>query len=366
MSADQKRIAVLTGGGDCPGLNAVIRAVVKSAIHTHAIEVVGIEDGFEGLVTRKFRDLTGANVAGILNQGGTILGTSNKINPFAYPVERDGKRGVEDLSSRVVEHFRGAGFDALICIGGDGTLEIARKLIKLGIPLVMVPKTIDNDVRGTDRTFGFDSAVHTATLAIDALHTTADAHRRVMVIEVMGRYAGWIALEAGMAGGGDILLLPEIPFEIENVCRKVNDRHRIEGKRFSIVVVAEGAKPCGGDVVVRKIVADSPDPIRLGGIGNIVGAEIERRTGFETRVTVLGHLQRGGSPTPFDRILATRYGVEAVNLVARQLYEKMVVLKGDEIIAIDIDAALSGPRTIPLDHPLIANARAIGVSFGDR
>jgi 6-phosphofructokinase 1 len=359
-----KRIGVLTGGGDCPGLNAVIRAVVKSAILDYNYEVIGFEDGFKGLVEYSFRQMGVASVAGILPKGGTILGTTNRDNPFAYPVMIDGELVKQNMTSRVLSNLQSLHIDALVVIGGDGSLSIANELAKLGVNVVGVPKTIDNDLSATDYTFGFNTAVATATDAIDKLHTTAESHHRVMVLEVMGRYAGWIALESGLAGGADIILIPEIPYKIESVCQKVNERYAA-GKKFSIVVAAEGAHPAGESMVVKYTVAESHDPIRLGGIGNKVGADIEKITGSESRVTVLGHLQRGGSPTPFDRILGTRLGVAAVKSINDGIFGSMVSLHTPNIVNVPLADAIHELKKVPVDGDLVAAARAVGICLGD-
>jgi len=361
-----RRIAVLTGGGDCPGLNAVIRAVVKGACFEHGIEVVGIEDGYAGLIEKRYRTLYPEDVAGILFRGGTILGTSNRDNPFKYFTDSQGNpvpQGI-DRSAEAVANLTEMGAEALVAIGGDGSLTIAYELSQKGVPVVGVPKTIDNDLGATDVTFGFDTAITTATEAIDKLHTTAESHHRVMILEVMGRYAGWIALHSGIAGGGDIILIPEIPYDIDKVCGAILERKQA-GKKSSIVVVAEGAKPKGGEMVVAKVVKDSPDPLRLGGIGNKIGEEIERRTGIETRTTVLGHLQRGGSPTPYDRILGTRFGVEAVRQVVAGNFGTMVALRGSDIIAVPIHEAIGKLRKVDPDGELVNIAREVGTTFGD-
>src|SRR5512135_393589 len=317
------RIGILSGGGDAPGLNAVIRAVVRTAVFKYGWEVIGIIDGFEGLMSpTKTRQLTSWNTRGILFVGGTILGTTNRGNPFAHKSVVGGREIVEDHSALVVGNIRELGLDALIVIGGDGSLKIGSGLQKLGIPVIGVPKTIDNDLMATHVTFGFQTAVDTATDALDKLHTTAESHQRVIVLEVMGRYAGWIALEAGIAGSADVILIPEIPFSMDKVAERLMERKRA-GSKSSIVVVAEGAKPAGGEMAVREKAADGY-VLRFGGMGEIVGAEISKRTGFETRVTVLGHLQRGGSPCPFDRLLATRYGAHAVELMAEKRFGTMV------------------------------------------
>ncbi|MCD6362866.1 MAG: 6-phosphofructokinase [Synergistetes bacterium] len=359
-----KRIGILTGGGDCAGLNAVIRAVVKSAVGKYNIEVWGIENGFRGLVKREIRPLTPSDVSGILPRGGTMLGTTNRDNPFHFPVLEEGRVLYKDMSHVAMENFRKYKLDVLIVVGGDGSLKIALDFWKKGMPVIGVPKTIDNDLEATDLTFGFDTAVLTATEALDKLHTTAESHHRVMVLEVMGRYAGWIALVAGIAGGADIILIPEIPFDFEKICEKIRQREK-EGKKFSLVMVAEGAREKGGDMVVQKVVEGSPDPVRLGGIGKYVADKIEKMTEFETRVTVLGHLQRGGSPTPFDRVLATRFGVKAVELAVEGRFGEMVCLKGGEISSVPLDKAVEHIKLVPPDCELVRVARAVGVSFGD-
>uniref|UniRef100_A0A7V3YMA6 ATP-dependent 6-phosphofructokinase n=1 Tax=Candidatus Caldatribacterium californiense TaxID=1454726 RepID=A0A7V3YMA6_9BACT len=360
----RQRIGVLSGGGDCPGINAVIHAVVKRAILKYDYEVIGILDGFEGLVEGRFRELHYNDVSGILPLGGTILGTSNRANPFRYPVRQKDEVTFEDRSRDVLRHFTELGLSALIAIGGDGTFHIAAELSRLGIPVVGVPKTIDNDLNATDITFGFDSAVHVVTEAIDRLHTTAQSHHRVMVIEVMGRYAGWIALHGGIAGGGDVILIPEIPFDIEGVCEFILERRK-KGKRFSIVVVAEGARPRGGDLVVQRIVRESHDQIRLGGVSHVVGQAVEEKTGLETRVVILGHLQRGGSPTAFDRVLATRLGAWAVDLVAQGQFGYFPAVRGQDIVPARIEEAIACLKTVPLDSPLLDIARSMGTYLGE-
>ena len=359
----KRRIAILTGGGDCPGINAVIRAVAKKAIYEHGLDVIGIEDGYDGLIRDRHRRLGAAEVSGILPLGGTILGTSNMSDPYAYPAVERGRVVRRDVSKKAIANLRALRADALICVGGDGTLSTAVRLMREGVPIVGVPKTIDNDLRGTERTFGFDTAVSIATEAIDRIHSTAQSHHRVMIVEVMGRRAGWIALHAGIAGGGDIILIPEIPYVVEAVKDKVLERKK-NGKRFSIVVIAEGAKPSGGEITVRKYVETSADPIRLGGVGFVLGEQLERATGTETRTVVLGHLQRGGSPTAADRILATQLGARAVEAVVAGEFGRMVAVRGGKITTVALGIAAGGPRTVPLDHPLIAAAKALGTSFG--
>lgn len=360
----KRRIGILTGGGDCPGINAVIRAVAKKAILDCGMEIIGIEDGYHGLVNNKYRKLTYDDVSGILTLGGTILGTSKIANPYRYAVKKRGKLEFLDLSKRTVENVKKLGIKCLVCIGGDGTLGIAHDLYEDGIGIVGVPKTIDNDLRGTDVTFGFDSAVGVATEAIDRIHTTAQSHHRVMIVEVMGHKAGWIALHAGIAGGGDIILIPEIPYDINSIAEKVKERNK-KGKRFSIVVVAEGAKSKGGKVVVQRMVKESADPVRLGGIGFALGDEIEKTTGIETRTVVIGHLQRGGSPTAFDRVLATSLGTKAVEMIENKEFGYMVGVNGRKLVSVPLQKVAGGPRRVPLNDPLIQSARSVGTSFGD-
>ena len=352
---------MLTGGGDAPGLNAVIRAVVKSAYNA-GIEVVGLEDSFDGLLDpKRSRILTPGHVTGILRLGGTILGTTNRGNPFEYPVDTpDGK---VDYSDQVVETFNKMGLQALVVIGGDGSLSIAHQFYLKGIPVVGVPKTIDNDIVGTTSCFGFDTAVSFAADAIDRLHATAEAHKRIMVVEVMGRYAGWIALQAGMAGGADVILMPEIPFDLEKVTSAIKRRESF-GAKFSIIVVAEGAKPVGGKLTIREE-AHAGYVERLGGIGVILADQLEDMIGRESRCVVLGHLQRGGGPTAFDRVLATRFGGAAVELIRRGVFGKMVANNPPDIVPIPLADVVGRIKTVPLDSDLVKTARAIGVSLGD-
>ncbi len=352
---------MLTGGGDAPGLNAVIRAVVKSACNS-GIEVVGLEDSFDGLIEAgRSRILTPHDVRGIMRLGGTILGTVNRGNPFAYPIETSD--GTRDYSDRVVEMFGKMGLDALVCIGGDGTLGISYKFYQKGIPLVGVPKTIDNDIVGTTNCFGFDTAVAFATDAIDRLHTTAEAHRRIIVVEVMGRYAGWIALHAGVAGGADAILIPEMPFDLQLVAEKLRERDRW-GSHFSIVVVAEGAIPKGGKIALVEEAKDGRVE-RLGGIGAKVADALGRMTGKETRSVVLGHLQRGGAPTSFDRILATRFGGKAVELIRQGDFGKMVAFAPPDIVGRPLEDVVGRQRLVPLDSDTLLTAKALGIAFGD-
>ncbi len=355
-----KRIGILTGGGDCPGLNAVIRAAAKSAMNL-GWKVFGIKNAFGGMRSLStFKLLRPADIRGIVNRGGTILGTSNRINPFEVA---DPKGSLHDESGRVMANFRKKKLDAVICIGGDGTLRIANRFYELGMPVIGVPKTIDNDLSSTVITFGYDTAVSVATDAIDKLHPTAQSHQRAMVVEVMGRYAGWIALNSGVAGGADVILIPEIPFNLDKVCEKVKARDK-EGAGFSIIVAAEGAKEKGGGLRTRGP-KEAGREVRLGGIGEYIAKEIERRTGKETRSLVLGHLQRGGHPTTFDRLLGTRFGAAAVRLIQKGEFGRMVALDPPEIKAVPIMKAVSKMKAVPVKSDVIAAARAIGISFGD-
>lgn len=358
------RIAISTGGGDAPGLNAVIRAVVLSA-HHRGWRTYGIQRGYEGLLSfNGVVPLGPAQVRGITHLGGTILGTTNRGNPFRYVMRNaEGEESEIDRSGDLVAAFQASGFDALVSIGGDGSLQISYELWKKGLPLVCVPKTIDNDVSGTQRSFGFDTAVSTATEAIDRLHSTAESHDRVMVVELMGRYAGWIALYSGLSGSADVILLPEIPFDIEKVVAKIRSREAA-GRRFSIVVVAEGARSKDG--AIELVERRGPGTVdRLGGIGSKVARAIEVYTGKETRTLVLGHLQRGGSPTTYDRLLALRFGAAAVRAVAERSFGIMVGLKGPGIEQVPLEEIVGKSKNVPLDSDTIATARELGISLGD-
>ena len=357
-----RRIGLLTGGGDCPGLNAVIRAVVKGAVYNYDIEVVGFNNGFKGLVENDAALIDDRAVSGILNRGGTILGTSNRDNPFDFKPGGAGsnyRKTGEDRSADAIENLNKWAIDCLVVIGGDGSLFLAHRFSEMGVPIIGIPKTIDNDLPATDVTFGFDSAVTTATEAIDKIHTTAESHHRVMVVEVMGRNAGWIALQAGMAGGGDIILIPELPFEFDCIVEKIQERLQ-RGKKFSIIVVAEGAHQVGAEPAYQKIGGVK----RLGGIGQMVSHEIEKRTGMESRATVLGHLQRGGSPTAFDRVLATRFGVKAVQLFQEGRTNEMVCLRGNKISSVPLEQAVAGTKRVNPDSEQVRAALAVGTSFG--
>jgi len=348
-----KKIGVLTGGGDCPGLNAVIRAVVRKSIQ-YNWDIIGIKNGWKGLINGEIELLTDYSVSGILPKGGTIIGTS-RTNPF---------NNKEDIQ-KLVENIKKFGIDALVAIGGDDTLTVANKLHKMGISVVGVPKTIDNDLSGTDYTFGFDTAISIVTEAIDRLHTTAESHHRVIVVEVMGRHAGWIATMAGIAGGADEILIPEVPFDIKEVCKHLKDRYD-RGKKFSIIAVAEGAHPKKEDTSFNNVESSSHNSgevgliiqtrekdafgnVRLGGIGHTLAKEVEKRMGVETRVTILGHVQRGGTPTAHDRVLATRFGVAAVEEIKDENYGVMVALQGDKIVTVKLEDAVSKSKTVDME-----------------
>src|SRR4030043_445361 len=336
------KVGVLSGGGGAPGINAVIRAVVRKGIQNYGYEVVGIKDGWHGLIENDFVPLDLKSVSGILPRGGSILGTS-RTNPFKR--EKD--------AETVVKNAKKAEIGAVVAIGGDDTLSVAYKMGELGLKCVGVPKTIDNDLAGTDYTFGFMTAVTIATEALDRLHTTAETHHRVMILGVMGRYTGWIALEAGLAGGADIILIPEKPFDIKQICRYIGDRQK-RGRNFSIIVVAEGAKPKGGAEIIYSENVDEFGHIRLGGIGYYIGKEIEKRMKIETRVVVLGHLQRGGSPTAFDRILSTRFGIGAIDLVSKKKFGHMVAIKGNDIVSVPLKDVIGKRKTVDLEIYKIA------------
>lgn len=359
--AQVKRIGILTAGGDCPGLNAVIRAVVKYASDRYGLEVIGIHDGFGGLLRHAARKLASADVSDILALGGTILGASNRDNPFRVMVGED---RYEDRSAEAISTVESLGLDALVCVGGDGTMHIAHDLAAKGVPVVGVPKTIDNDLDGTDQTFGFDTAAAVVADAIVDLHTTAEAHHRVMLVEAMGRYAGWLALAGGVAGGANVILIPEIPFAIDRVVEHLSERRR-RGKKASIVAVAEGAKPQAGSLFVQARDPSRTDPVRLGGIAYQLAWQIEQRGGPECRVVVLGHLQRAGRPSSVDRILASRFGVKAVELVMAGRFGEMASLRGREVTSTPLAEAIRQLRLVAADHPLIHTARAVATQFGD-
>jgi 6-phosphofructokinase 1 len=347
-------VGILTGGGDCPGLNAVIRAVTLSLVRQCGARVTGIERGFHGLVERRSRPLAPADVAHILAEGGTILGTHNACDPFRW-------QGA-DRSADALDYARSLGLDALVVIGGDGTMDIAHRIDKLGLPVVGVPKTIDNDLPATDRTFGFDSAVAVVAEALDRVATTARSHGRVMIVETMGRYAGWIALAGGMAGGADAILLPELPFSVDAVAAFAKERERDNG--CTLICIAEGARAEGHGLVVRQTIAASPDPLRLGGVSGWLQHELQPHLDSEVRSTLLGHTQRGGTPTAYDRVLATRFGWAAAELVREGRFGRMVVLRGEDIDSVEIAGIAGRSRPVPPDHPLLRAARDTGVMLG--
>ena len=361
--AKVRRIGILTGGGDCPGLNAVIRGVTKPA-QDYGMSVLGILDGFEGLVEGRAKELTNEEVSGILARGGTILGSSNKGDPFHWPVKKDDEIEIVNKSAAALKNYQAWNLDAVIAIGGDGTMHICQKLGEMGMNMIGVPKTIDNDLEATDQTFGHDSAVWVVSEALDRLHTTASSHHRVIVCEVMGRYAGWIALNGGIAGGADIILIPEIPFSWEKLYEKILMRE-IMGKKFSLVCVAEGARPIDGLMVTKGLDIKRHDPVQLGGIGEVVARKIENNTGRESRVTVLGHVQRGGSPTPYDRILSTKFGAFAIDLAAQRKFGRMVALKGSEVKNVSIEDAIARQKLVKLDTQGVVVAKKVGISFAE-
>ena len=377
-----KKVAILTNGGDCPGLNAVIRAIVKTA-EANDVECYGFIEGYKGMLKNEFIRLESNGAAsGLLHRGGTIIGSSNDTNLFNYKVvEENGEVVYKDLSQTAIDNVRRDGFDCIFTLGGDGTQKSARDFSVKGLNVIGVPKTIDNDVAHTDITFGYNTAVSVATEALDRLHSTAESHHRVMVLEVMGRYAGWIALESAIAGGADVALIPEIPYDIDKVVEKINKRVEA-GKKFSIVVVSEGAKSKDGDIVVKKILDDGKglDNIRLGGIGEQVSEEIEARTNMVTRCTVLGYVQRGGSPTCFDRVLSTKYGYKAMELALEEKFGTLVTLKNGKLDCVSLEdvvgnnkeiGAKSGGtestsiRRVPMDDDLIKVARNLEICLGD-
>jgi 6-phosphofructokinase 1 len=359
-----KKIAILTGGGDAPGLNAVIRAAVKTAENDFGCQVVGIHEGFEGLLDPAgLIPLNSKSVADILSKGGTILGAANRGNPFARMEQRDGKKVLVDVSSQVVARTKELQLDALIVVGGDGTLSIGRDLFNMQVPVVGVPKTIDNDVAGTECTFGFDTALNVAVDAIDRLRTTAESHHRVMLLELMGRDAGFIALHAGLSGGADVILIPEIPFRRESVIAKIKER-AATGSRDSLIVVSEGARPQGGSQVISRK-GDALRVARLGGVSWDVAEFIEDECKVQTRVTILGHIQRGGTPTAFDRWLATRFGAAAVRLAAKGGFGRMVAYQNGEVVDLPLQEALAKPKRVDLNGDAVLTARGLGICLGD-
>ena len=349
------KVGILTGGGDCQGLNAAIRAVAKSLIHEYDAEVIAIEEGFLGLIQRRTRKVNRQDVSGILNRGGTVIGTCNRASPFDY----NGR----DVSLGVAEYYKQLELDCIVSMGGDGSMTLCYEMSKLGMNFVGIPKTIDNDLAETDRTFGFDSAVTIATEAIDRLQTTAQAHKRVMIVETMGRYAGWIALHSGMAGGSDIILLPEFPYHIDEVVKVIQERS--DKQSFTIITVAEGARPIGGKISVsRNMDSNSPDRIRLGGIGNFLQQQLEARIDSEVRTTIIGHVQRGGAPSAYDRIIATNVGCYAASLVASKQYGRMVTVHNNHLSSVPLESVAHSVRGVPRNDMTLVSALSMGISIG--
>ena len=376
-----KKVAIITNGGDCPGLNAVIRAIVKTA-ETHGVECYGYIEGYKGMLENNYIKLeSNGSASGLLHRGGTIIGASNSTNLFNYPVEENGQTVYKDMSFKAVENVRNAGFDCIFTLGGDGTQKSARDFSLRGLNVIGIPKTIDNDVAHSEITFGYNTAVSVATEALDRLHSTAESHHRIMTLEVMGRYAGWIALEAAIAGGADVALIPEIPYDINRVATKIENRKK-RGKNFSIVVVAEGAKPIDGEITVmgKRDNGAGVDNTKLGGVGQVVAKQLEELTGLEARNTTLGYMQRGGTPTAFDRVLSTKYGVKAMELALEGKFGTLAVLKNGKldyamledvvgnnktIGAVSGNTQESNIRKVTMDHDLVITARNIGINLGD-
>jgi 6-phosphofructokinase 1 len=355
MKKKALRIGVLTGGGDCPGLNAAIRAVSKSLMINCSAEIIGIYDGFLGLIEQRIKPLDYADCSGILSQGGTILGTNNTASPFNFK----GK----DVSSEVMNYYLNLGLDGLVVIGGDGTLSIAYELSKLGMNIVGIPKTIDNDLMGTDRTFGFDTAIGIVTDALDRLRTTGQSHKRVMILETMGRYAGWIALHAGIAGGADVIIIPEFAYDIDEVAKAC--KSRMGEQHYSIIVVAEGAKQVDGQLTVRETNEFGVEPIRLGGVANVLKMQLEQKIDAEIRATTLGHIQRGGSPSAYDRVFATNLGCYAASLVANKHFGTVVVLKNNQLCSTSLKNVADKSRLVKRETPALATALSMGICFGN-
>ncbi len=372
--AEIKKIAILTGGGDCPGLNAVIRAVTQTAIRKYNLEVVGIRKGYHGLYYKDFVKLDLDAVEEILEEGGTILKSSNKDNLFEYPVrdengeimkDKEGKIIYKNVSDIAVQNLKDEGIDVLFILGGDGTLTSARDFARKGVNVIGIPKTIDNDLNCTDYTFGFDTAVNVIADCLDRIRTTGRSHGRIMVAEIMGRGAGWLALHGGIAGGADVILIPEIPYDIEKVAEKLKENFK-NGKDYAIVACAEGAKPKNGEAVIFKVREDSPDPIRLGGVSHVIADELEKLCKNEARAAILGHIQRGGTTAAQDRVLSSRYGYAAVELAMQGKFGNMVVLRGNKIEYASLEEVIGQKaRNVPVDNELVEMARAMGICFGD-
>ncbi|BAK81626.1 6-phosphofructokinase [Candidatus Arthromitus sp. SFB-rat-Yit] len=360
-----KKIAILTGGGDCPGLNAVIRAVTKTAILEYGYEVIGYRFGYRGLYNNDYMNLDISAVDNILHKGGTILWSSNKDNLFDYVVEEDGQKVKKDVSDVAIENIKKENVDALVIVGGDGTLTSARDFARKGVNVVGVPKTIDNDLGSTDFTFGFNTAIGIVTDCLDRLHTTAESHHRILIAEVMGRNAGWIALHSGIAGDAHIILIPEIPYSLDKIIEKINER-KAKGYKYTLIVVSEGAKSISGETVIAKVVEDSPDPIRFGGIANKLASDLEKKiSDQEVRSTILGHIQRGGNTSTYDRVLSTRYGAAAARLIYEGKFGNMVCLNGDEISYIKLEDVIGNEKFVNPDHELVKISRSMGIGFGD-
>ena len=359
----KRKIGVLTGGGDAPGLNAVIYGLVRSCTETMDCEMIGYKFGYKGLYNNEFMPLTRETTSGILHRGGTILGSSNKDNLFDYAIEEDGVKVKKNVAHVAVENMKKEGVDVLCVLGGDGTLTSARDFARMGVNVIGVPKTIDNDLSATDTTFGFDTAVNIVVENLGRLHTTAESHHRVMVVEVMGRNAGWIALQSGIAGSADVILLPEIPFSLDKVIEKINERNA-HGKPFTVIVVTEGAIEKGGQAVVGKIVEDSPDPIRHGGIAAKIASDLEGKVVNEIRSCALGHIQRGGETSAFDRVLSVRYAIKAAELIEKEQFGNMVCLSNGQMSCVSLENVIGMNKYVTQDHELVNVAKRLGISFG--
>ena len=360
-----KKIALLTGGGDCPGLNAVIRAVTKTAILEYGYEVIGYRFGYRGLYNNDYINLKVDDVDDILHKGGTILWSSNKDNLFDYTVEENGQKVKKDVSDVAISNLKKENVDAIVIVGGDGTLTSARDFSRKGVNVVGVPKTIDNDLSSTEVTFGFNTAIGIVTDCLDRLHTTAESHHRIFIAEVMGRNAGWIALHSGIAGNAHIILIPEIPYDIDKIVNKIRERQQ-QGYKYTLIVVSEGAKSITGETVISRVVEDSPDPIRFGGIANRVAYELESKIqDQEIRSTIIGHIQRGGNTSTYDRILSTRYGAAATKLINDGKFGNMVCLKSDEIGFVSLEEVIGQEKYVSPNHELVQISRSMGVGFGD-
>jgi len=357
-----RKVAILTGGGDCPGLNAVIRAITKTAITKYNLEVIGYVDGYRGFVENRWRPITLNDVEEIIDKGGTILGTSNSDNPFKFLKTKDSEP--VDMSDICIQQMKDLGVDCLFVVGGDGTLTSGRDFSRKGFPVIGVPKTIDNDLNATEVTFGFNTAVTNAVDAMDKLKTTAESHKRIMLVEIMGRYAGWLTLETGIAGAASAILIPEIPYDLDKLCDFLKEKTE-NGQKYCMVAVSEGCKPKDGEITISRIVGYSPDSIRLGGVSTKLAREIEERLGIETRATILGHIQRGGQTSAYDRVLSTKYGVKAMELAMEGTFGKMVAMIDGKVSYTTLEEAVGQMKTVPVDSELIQTAKSMGVYFGD-